>query len=74
MQFFVQIRLKMEAGDCPPLNINAMPVISVKSYLNSVFPLRLSVYEMANAQMLLSQVVFVYQSVNYSSSFIVILI
>ncbi len=24
----------MEAGDCPPLNINAMWAISVKSYLN----------------------------------------
>ncbi len=23
----------MEAGDCPPLNINAMRAISVKSYL-----------------------------------------
>ncbi len=32
-QFFVQIRLKMEAGDCPALNINAMRAISVKSYL-----------------------------------------
>ena len=30
---FVQIGLKMEAGDCPPLNINAMSAISVKSYL-----------------------------------------
>ncbi len=28
------IGLKMEARDCPPLNINAMRVISVKSYLN----------------------------------------
>ncbi len=25
----------MEAGDCPPLNINAMRAISVKSYLKS---------------------------------------
>ncbi len=33
MQFFVQIGLKTEAGDCPPLNINAMRAISVKSYL-----------------------------------------
>ncbi len=35
MQFFVQIGLKMEAGDCPALNINAMRAISVKSYLNA---------------------------------------
>ncbi len=33
MQFSVQIGLKMETGDCPPLNINAMCAISVKSYL-----------------------------------------
>ncbi len=26
----------MEAGDCPPLNINAMQVISVKSYLKNL--------------------------------------
>ena len=32
---FVQIRLKMEAGDFPPLNINARLAISVKSYLKS---------------------------------------
>ena len=36
MQCFVQIGLKMEAGDCPPLNMNAMWAISVKSYLNAV--------------------------------------
>ena len=30
---FVQIELKMEPGDCPPLNINAMWDISVKSFL-----------------------------------------
>ncbi len=29
----IQIGLKMEARDCPPLNINAMWAISVKSYL-----------------------------------------
>ncbi len=34
MQFFVQIGLKMEPGDCPPLNINAMRAISVKPFLN----------------------------------------
>ncbi len=33
MQFFVQIGLKMEPGDCPLLNINAMRAISVKSFL-----------------------------------------
>ena len=33
MQFFVQIGLKMEPGDCPPLNINAMRAVSVKSVL-----------------------------------------
>ncbi len=33
MKFFVQIGLKMEAGDCPPLNLNAMRAVSVKSYL-----------------------------------------
>ncbi len=38
MQFFVQIGLKMEPGDCQPLNINAMRAISVKSFLN-VHPL-----------------------------------
>ncbi len=27
----------MEAGDCPPLNINAMLAISVKSYLKYFF-------------------------------------
>ncbi len=36
MQFFVQIGLKMEAGGCPPLNINSMRAISVKSYLNLI--------------------------------------
>ncbi len=35
MQIFVQIRLKMEAGDWLPLNINAMRAISVKSYLKA---------------------------------------
>ncbi len=32
----MQIRLKMEAGDCPPLNMNAMQNISVKAALNSL--------------------------------------
>ena len=36
MQFFVQIELKMEPGDCPPLNINAMHAVSVKSFLKVV--------------------------------------
>ncbi len=27
----------MEAGDCPPLNINAMRAISVKSYLKKPY-------------------------------------
>ena len=31
----VQIGLKMEPGDCPPLNINAMRAISVKSFLKT---------------------------------------
>ncbi len=30
----MQIGIKMEPGDCPTLNINAMPAISVKSFLN----------------------------------------
>ncbi len=34
MQFFVQIGLKMDPGDCPSLNINTMRAISVKSFLN----------------------------------------
>ena len=32
---FMQLGLKMEAGDCPPLNMNAMQNISVKTPLNS---------------------------------------
>ncbi len=40
MQFFVQIGLQMEPGDCPPLNINAMRAISVKSFLNNFYPVR----------------------------------
>ncbi len=36
MQSSVQIGLKMEAGYCPSLNMNAMWVISVKSYLNKI--------------------------------------
>ena len=35
MQFFVQIGLKMEPGDCPPLNINAMQVMLCRLYLLS---------------------------------------
>ena len=33
MQIFVQIGLKMEAGYCPSLNMNAMQKISVKTFL-----------------------------------------
>ncbi len=32
----VQIGFEMEAGGCPPLNINAMRAISVKSYLKGL--------------------------------------
>ncbi len=36
----VQIGLKLEAGDCPPLNINAMRSATVKSVLNPFMPFR----------------------------------
>ncbi len=40
---FVQIRLKIEAGDCPPLNINATRATSVKSYLKHLSTVRLTI-------------------------------
>ena len=42
LSMFHGFGLKMEPGDCPPLNINAMWAVSVKSFLN-LLPIGLTV-------------------------------